>query len=360
MKKNWKRGLVSVLTGAIFVAMTACGGSGSTGTTTSQGSNGNSGAAPQTESPSAPAEKPAAAPLNLTLAGGSSGGSWTAIGEGIGESIRRAFPGSTFSYEPGQDGANTAAVAGGMVALGMAHSPIVKQALNGEEPFKSPLDNVQVVASLYPGLLQVVARQDASFKSIDEIVEKKLPIRVSVNKKGTIQDLIAQSVFEAYGVTYADIESWGGKVLYSSSGESMDLFRDGRLDLYFPVIKAPETYLIETSTSVPLQLIPVKDEALVKAGEQWGMPINTIPAGTYSFLKEDYKTIELYVQLVTSSDVPEETIYQVTKSMTENLDYLKTIHNALAELTPEGMTKTGDMPLHTGAQRLYKEIGVLK
>lgn len=350
--------LIGVVIAMLTLMLAACGGGA---------------AAPETGGSQPEAEKPAdgqsAAPsegafepkqLNISLAGGSAGGSWSAIGEGIGETIRRLAPGSTFTYEPGQDGANAVAVAQGTVPFGMAHSPIVSQALKGEEPFPAKLENLRMVASLYQGYMQIAVRADAPFTTIEEIVEKKIPVKVSMNKKGTIQNLIAETAFAHYGVTPADIESWGGQVVNTSSGDSMDMIRDNRLDMYITTAKAGETYLVETNLSVPLRLIQLSDEVLKELETKYGMPQVVMPANSYDFQPEAYKSVELYTSLITSAEVDEATVYQVTKSIVDNLDYLKTIHDALSETTPEALAKVGGMPMHPGAEKLYKEVGALQ
>ena len=75
----------------------------------------------------------------VTLVGGSVGGAWSAIGNAIGETIRRETPGASFGYEPGREAANIQLVAQGKVELGIAHAQLVKRAQSGEEPFRAQL-----------------------------------------------------------------------------------------------------------------------------------------------------------------------------------------------------------------------------
>ena len=84
--------------------------------------------------------------LRLTLAGGSVGGAWSAIGNAIGEAIRREHPGTAFSYEPGRDAANVTLVSQGRVQLGIAHAQIALRAIKGEAPFDRAMPDIRGVS----------------------------------------------------------------------------------------------------------------------------------------------------------------------------------------------------------------------
>ena len=82
-------------------------------------------------------------------------------------------------------------------------------------------------------------------------------------------------------------------------------------------------------------------------------------AGTYSFLEEDYESFGDYTVLASSSAVSDETVYKLTKSICENMEYMTLVHAALKDLNVEIMANKVKVPLHPGAERYYKEAGLL-
>ena len=97
----------------------------------------------------APAPVQAAETVDLAISGGSIGGAWAAIGEGVGEVVRRSYPGSNTAYEVGQEAANLMLVSRGKVQLGIAHAQFIKMASEGKPPFKAKLDNLRALCILY-------------------------------------------------------------------------------------------------------------------------------------------------------------------------------------------------------------------
>nr|MDQ2703812.1 TAXI family TRAP transporter solute-binding subunit [Pseudomonadota bacterium] len=86
----------------------------------------------------------------------------------------------------------------------------------------------------------------------------------------------------------------------------------------------------------------------------------TIPAGTYDGQTEDVSTAAVGNMLVTHSDVSDETAYQMTKQLFENLDRMVAAHAAAQAIKPEAATEGMPVPLHPGAERYYKEKGIIK
>ena len=75
----------------------------------------------------------------------------------------------------------------------------------------------------------------------------------------------------------------------------------------------------------------------------------------------DVKTFGVAATFVTSAKVPEKVIYAIVKSVFENFEAFKKLHPAFAHLTKEDMVKNGNSaPLHRGAIKYYKEVGLLK
>jgi len=337
MPKRWvKASLILVLCVSLLVAFAGCGGGGKS------------------------KEAAKVTKINATICGGSIGGAWAAIGEGVGEVIRRSYPGSNVSYEVGQEAANLALVSSGKVQMGIAHTGLIKMAMEGKEPFKQKMDNLRALTVLYAEAAQhFIIRQDTGIDSFEAIKAKKYPLKLNLNTKDSFMEIVGRICLNAYGITYDDIAAWGGKVDYMSMNSSLDLMRDGKLHAFSNVIQVPSSQVVDASITTKLTLLPMSDEAINKVNSELGTYKTVISKDKYKFLEKDIPTVAATVILYTTKDLPEQEAYAIIKAINDNFDYFKGIHSSLKTLDLKGMTKVSPVPLHPGAEKFYKEKGAL-
>jgi len=306
------------------------------------------------------AKKPSK-PLKITLSGYSVGGSSSVVGESIGDAIKRAVPGSAFTYEPGQSGANEVTVATGKTELGLSHVYTTKAAMEGKEFYKQPYSNLRVITYLHDTYETLVFRKDAGLTSMEQIKERKFPLVAGVNTKNSVMEAMARYALEAYGVSYADVEKWGGKIHYLSSNPTIDLMRNKRGHAFIGGVTPPHTAYNELAITVELIWLPMTDEAIQYVAKKMGggRKVSILKEWHPKFMTQDLPAVGVPNILITRADVPEETVYWITKSI---YDHLNDIHKAsvqLAPMTKESMaTDIGDLPLHPGAEKFYREAGV--
>ncbi|MCJ7837529.1 TAXI family TRAP transporter solute-binding subunit [Cuneatibacter sp. NSJ-177] len=296
------------------------------------------------------------AAMNLTICGGSIGGAWASIGEGTGEVIRRSFPGSNVAYEVGQEAANVALVSSGKVDLGIAHTGLLKLAGDGAAPFNKEMDNLRAITVLYgEAAQQFIIKNDLGFQTLEDIKNAQYGLKINFNTKDSFMELVGKACLEAAGITYDDLASWGGAVDFISMGSSLDLMRDGKIEAYSNVIQVPSSNVVDAATSVDLTLLNLSDDVIQKVNDQLGTYKVTIPAGAYSFLKNDVNTVAATVVLFASADMPDETAYNIVKAIDENMEYFKGIHSSLSTLDLAAMQEVSPVELHPGAVKYYEE-----
>lgn len=297
----------------------------------------------------------------ITILGGSAGGLWSVITEGVAESIRRSIPDAQITTEPGKDGPNQVMISKNEVQLAVTHDATNYEALEGLEPYKQKLTNIRTAAVLNPtATFQFIIDEKTGIKSFDDIAAKKYPLRVGANRRGTLMQISGQRVLEAYGASFENIEKWGGKIHYIPSRQAVDLWDAGQLDAVQEVSQFPSSRYLEHGKKHKLRMLPIAKEKLPKLGEILGMTPYTIPANSYPWQKEEILTLNTKLILLTSADQPDELVYDVVKAMYSSLDYLHKVHANLKGLTPEIMANDVMVPLHPGAAKFYKEIGALK
>ena len=303
-------------------------------------------------------------PLKLTLGGGSIGGAWSAVGEAIGESIKREIPGSIFAYEPGVEAANLVQVNEKAMQLALSFDVFCWAAQRGEKEFwdRAPLKNLRAIAGLYHDAAEniIINTATININSLAEIKEKKLPVRISVSQKGSFMEVLSKKTLEAYGITYKDIESYGGHLIYLPLNATFDMMADKRLDVMVSPTSPGASQIVQAALNTPLKLLSASDEVINKMTKEINTIEFVIPANSYSFQKNDIKTFAVGGVLVTNNSMSDDDAYAIAKAMYNQLKYLKTAHAFLSALDPKGMALTGGVPLHPGAEKFYKELGLIK
>jgi len=203
--------------------------------------------APGNEQQTNTAEEPAAsqgdsaANYQVTILGGSAGGMWSVITEGVAESIRRGLPGgSRITTEPGKDGPNQTMVNTGEVELAVGYEATALAAINAREPYRDKHDNLMGVAVLSPIMpFQFFIDNKSGITSFNELADKKYPLKLSANKNGSMMEIVTRKVLEAHGASYDNIKKWGGKVEFLPANEALATWDTGLLEAAGEVAQYP-------------------------------------------------------------------------------------------------------------------------
>lgn len=298
--------------------------------------------------------------FTVYLAGATPGGGgvWDMIGAGLAEAIIRDNKGSSVTVVPGGGVSDVPVVSKQEAELGLTHSVIAVAGVKGIDPFKEKYTNVRGVISLYTSQLQFMVNPKTGIESISEIKEKKAKIRLAVGDPGSTGELATKRLLNAYGITYQDIESWGGKVLYKDMGEAASMYGDDIIDAFTLLTLAPNGPLQQVATNKDVKILSVDADIIQKMVTDYGYSEAIVPQSAYNFLDKDIPTFSSQVVLITNDQCSEQEIYLITKSFVENLDYIRSIHNNLRDLSPEKMVQTG-VELHPGSAKYFKEKGIL-
>lgn len=238
----------------------------------------------------------------------------------------------------------------GEIALALGDSVKLAWEGNAEAGFPAKLDKLRGVAAVYSNFIQIVASKDSGIKTFADLKGKGLS--VGAPKSGT--ELNARAIFGAMGLSYKDL----GKTEYLPFAESVELIKNRQLDATLQSAGLGVASIRDLATSVPIQVVAVPADVAQKLGPPYVAA--TIPAKTYEGQTEDVPTLAVRNILVTHADVPEEVVYQMTKQLFENLDQMVAAHKAASAIKLETATGGVPVPLHPGAERYFKEKGVLK
>lgn len=237
--------------------------------------------------------------------------------------------------------------------LALALADTVADAWNGSEEagFPKKLNKLRALSATYNNYVQIVANADSGIRTLADLKGKR--ISVGAARSGT--ELNARAVFKAAGISYDDL----AKVEYLPFGESVELMKNRQLDATLQSAGLGVASIRDLATAVKIVVIPVPADVVQKIGNAAYQP-SVIPANTYEGQTQDTPTAAIPNFLVTQSDVSDDLAYAMTKALYENLDTLYAAHNAAKAIKLENATKGMPVPIHPGAERYYREVGLIK
>lgn len=237
--------------------------------------------------------------------------------------------------------------------LAFALGDSVEDAWNGVEDagFKAPLKKIRALAGTYPNYIQIVASKESGIKTLEDLKGKR--ISVGAPRSGT--ELNARAIFKAAGISYDDF----ARVEYMPYAESVELIKNRQIDATLQSSGLGMAAIRDLASMVPLNFVAVPQEVVAKIDSK-AYQAGVIPAGTYDGQSEDVPTVAITNILVTHEGVSEEVVYQMAKLMFDNLGRLANAHSAAADIKLETATSNLPIPLHPGAERFYREKGLIQ
>ncbi len=248
--------------------------------------------------------------------------------------------------------ANINAIAAGDMDMGVAQSDWQYHAYNGTSEFEGKqFDKERAVFSVHSEPFTVVARADSGVSSFDELFGK----RVNVGNPGSGQRATMDVVLNAMGKSDADF----ALASELKPAEQSAALGDNKVDAIIYTVGHPNGSIQEATSTVDAKLVPVTGEAIDKlVSENPYYAKAVIPGGMYAGNPDDVETFGVKATFVTSSDVPDDVVYEVVKAVFDNFDRFKGLHPAFSTLQEEEMISAGlSAPLHPGAEKYYRERG---
>ena len=250
---------------------------------------------------------------------------------------------------------NINTIKAGELEFGVAQSDWQYHAYNGTSKFEgdAAFPDIRAVMSVHPEPFTLIVRGDSGIEKFEDLKGK----RVNVGNPGSGQRATMEVVMDAFGITMDDL---GLATEYKGSEMAKQLC-DGNIDAMIYTIGHPAAAIKEATTTCDARLVSVTGEPIDKLVEENPFYRKaTIPGGMYAGTDTDTETFGVGATFVTSAQVPEETVYVVAKAVMENLDDFRQLHPAFANLKAEEMVKDGlSAPLHPGAEKAYKELGLI-
>lgn len=296
----------------------------------------------------------AAAQTALSIATGGTGGVYYPSGGGYAQIIDEFVDGYTATVEATNASVdNVAFISRGDSDIALALADTVLAAYEGTGDFGEggnlpQLDNLRVITVAYTNAVHIITLADSGISSLSDLVGK----RVSVGAPGSGTEVSANTILEAVGISYDDMQ-----VQRLGANETADALRDGAIDAGFWSGGLPTGAVMSLAETHDIALVNVSDEefAAINAADPTLIRF-TYPEGSYNGIAET-QSIGTPNLIVVSSEMSEDLAYAFTKALFENIDVVRNIHPSANETVPEAALQS-PVPLHLGAIRYLEEIGL--
>lgn len=317
-----------------------------------------------TSEPAAPADKPGAAEaptseINkkdyfITVATGPTSGLYYPIGGAFSNIVKNKLGYQSSAQSTGASVENINLIIEGKADLAITMSDSLAQAYDGTGAFdgKGPKDNLRILMGLYPNYVQLVTTKASGIAKFEDLKGKK----VGVGAPNSGVELNARMMYEAHGMTYDD-----SSVDYLNYGEAIDQMKNGLIDAAFVTSGIPNATIMELGTTHEIVIIPIEGEGAKNLIEKYPFFVpEVIPKDTYD-TEVDTNTVTVRNVLIVRGELPDEVVYDITKGIFENIDDIKASHNtAQKHISLENSQIGVGIPLHPGAEKYYKEVGIIK
>lgn len=315
------------------------------------------------------------AETHVSFAGSSS--NLTLIARYIGEGMyRRLGPGFVWAVY----GARGHAYYEGLVAAGegevdfaLTTPPVTaKLAMEGKGYFQKAYPNLRAIAA-YPqnDWLACAVLEELGVSSFEDIKARQLPLKIATGPIGATDGVgfLTERLLEAYGIDKESLEAWGGEFLEARSApQAVEKVLSGEANV---VCHEYWKAFYPLTDKVSVKFLPVSDEVLDRLSQEFGYQRNVIPKGIYktNVPDRDIPAVDFsdWVVLV-DGRVSDDLAYLAAKVAVEDRAGYEIFYAAQTErnrsldtpMKPEEMWKNVGVPLHPGAERYYRESGLMQ
>ena len=295
--------------------------------------------------------------VSLIFSAGPTGGTWTPMAAATADVINKKFTDLQVQVEPGAALVNMEKMRNDKADLAWSMSTVLADARAGTNTWKGKqTDKALFVANYYPNVWQLVVPADSDIRTLADLKGKG----VALPPRGNTS--LAEGWELLLRLAGMKMEALGTKS-YGSISENVELIKNRQAMAmgWFTVV--PASYVLDLGSARKLRMVPVSEDLIKKMqGVNAGFVRHVIPKHTYAAqgIDEDIVTIQSPTILIASSKTPADVIYKVTKAVIEGRDNFANVSAAMKGVSAQDMAKSFGLPYHPGAEKFYKEAGLLK
>jgi len=293
----------------------------------------------------------------FSLATGGTTGTYYPLGTAFAKVITEYVDGvEVEARSTGASVANINLIKDGQADLAFVQNDIAYYAYNGVtlDAFKDkPVKNIRGIMALYPEHIQIVTLAGSGINSVADLKGKK----VAVGAPGSGVEANAKQILEIYGLTFDDL----ALADHVSFKDAVAKLKNNQLDAAFLTAGYPTAAVKELASTKAIKLIPIDDEHAKMLSEKYPFYVqDVIPAGTYEGLNEDVKTVAVKAIMIGRADIPDDIVYKMVKAILDHKDEIAEAHAKGKLIGGQNAVDGMSIPWHPGAEKYFKEAGLLK
>ena len=288
----------------------------------------------------------------LNIAAGPSGGSWHPIGGVVGNVINKYVPGIRVNVETTEGGVQNIRLLGTDQAdIGLSIAATAFNGYRGDAPYQQSFPNIRtLIASFQLGYLQMVVLENSALQSVEDIKGQ----RVVLGPPGHGAIPRQREVYQEMGISFEDFTP-----IYLPFRDSLQALGDRRVDAAVLYMAPPAPSLLEFAVTNKFRMLPVSGKNRQMITEKYPYLVSgTITRDVYG-LSEDIPTLATSNVILVREEISEELVYQITKAILEHVDEVQAIHPSMQDFNSEMAVLGPVVPFHKGAERYFKEVGLL-
>ncbi|WP_209125834.1 TAXI family TRAP transporter solute-binding subunit [Alkalihalobacillus sp. BA299] len=289
----------------------------------------------------------------LTIGTAGTGGAYYPIGISIAKIAEDQLGASATAQVTGGALENIGLVQNAEVDIAVTQSPMAVAGLNGTEPYKQQNDNIATLFNgLSKGIFQLVVMESSGINSVADLKGKKVVLGPSGG--GAIN--VITDILSVYDLGVDDLDP-----TYVAYNEGITMLSDNNVDAVIVQSAAPAPAIKELEASKnEFKLISIEPDKLEVLLEKYSYLDQIELSQDMYATKNATNTVYLTNMMIVRKDLDEEFVYNLTKSIFENIQQVQASHPAAKELSLELQAKKAPIPLHPGAKRYFEEQGVIE
>ena len=294
---------------------------------------------------------------SLVFSAGPTGGTWTPMAAATADVIKKKFPELDVQVEPGAALVNMEKIRNDKADLGWSMTTVLSDARAGVNTWKGKqTDKPLIVANYYPNVWQLIVPIDSDVRKLEDLKGKAvaLPPRGNTSLAEGWELLL-----RVQGMKLDDL----GTKSYGSITENGELIKNRQAVAMGWYTAVPASFVLDVGSSRKVRMVAVSEDTIKKMQAiNPGFVRHVIPKGTYAAygVEEDVVTIQAPTILIASSKTPADVIYKVTKAIVEGRDAFGNVSSVMKGTTGQHFAESFGLPRHPGAERYYREAGLLK
>jgi TRAP transporter TAXI family solute receptor len=245
--------------------------------------------------------------------------------------------------------------------MAILNPPMTIAALAGRLPFDRAFPDLRVgLANLTTNYLQCMVDRACPVHTLQEWFQGRIPLRVPVDRVGTVDRMVFELTLQHFGVSAADAERWGSRLVPAANyDEQLALYEAGAADVLWQFMGIPSPAIQAAHALRPLQALALPPD-LIATLEDLGWTAARLPAGAYGMVAEPVTTVAMGTSLGFHASVPTDVIFAITRALCEHPERVRDIHPAARQFDPAQAPLQAGGPLHPGAERYFRSRSLMR